>query len=212
MTGRILLFFLALVGIAWAKDAPAPLLLSNHPTSRELAVVANRYIAMGEERAMQELKQACEKARTSHQPHHVDFDLSEQIGWLCRVLYTSTPGQTLRSPGFGSLMLPFNTMPPADWPLYPLTESDGVFFILDQSYTIAGVPEDPVRYLDYCSRSGSFRREALPVPTSAEAERALSTLLASEAWQNIKWKDSGSGFSYELQAASVITYLQRQTR
>lgn len=208
---RLILLFLALGAAALAKDAPASLLLPKYPTSRELAVAANRYIALGEERTVKELKDACEKARRSYPPHHVDFDLSEQIGWLCRLLYTPKPGQALRSAGFGGLILPFNTMPPADWPLMPLAESDGVFFILAQGYMIAGVPEDPVHYLEYCEQSGSFRSEALRVPTPEEAERALSALLDSTAWNQIKWKDSGLGFSYEMHASSVIAYLKKQT-
>jgi hypothetical protein len=208
---RLILIFLTLGVAALAKDAPAALLLPEHPTSRELAVSANRYIALGEERAVLELKEACEKGRKPYQPHHVDFNLSEQIGWLCRLLYTPKPGQTLRAPGFGALMLPFNTMPPADWPLMPLAESKGVFFILAQSYTIAGVPEDPVHYLEYCAQSGSFRREALRVPTPNEAERALSALLASPAWKQIKWQDGGHWFSYTLHESDSVAYLQKQT-
>ncbi len=208
---RLILLFLAIGGVSLAKDAPVTLLLPEHPTSRELAVAANRYIALGEERAVQELKEACEKGRKSYQPHHVDFDLSEQIGWLCRLLYTPKPGQTLRAPGFGSLRLPFNTMPPADWPLMPLAESEGVFFILAQGYMIAGVPEDPVHYVEYCAQSGSFRREALCVPTSDEAKRALSALLASPAWKQIKWQDGGHWFSYTLRESDLVAYLQKQT-
>jgi hypothetical protein len=208
---RLILLFLAIGGISLAKDAPVSLLLSEHPTSRELAVAANRYIALSEERTVKELKDACEKAREAYPPRHVDFVLSEQIGWLCRLLYTSKPGQPLRAPRFGALMLPFNTMRSADWPLMPLAESDGVFFILAQSYTIAGVPEDPVHYLEYCVQSGSFRREALRVPTPNEAERALSALLASPAWKKIKWQDSGSWFSYTLHESDSVAYLQKQT-
>lgn len=191
-----------------AVSSSVALLLPEHPTSRELAVAANHYIALGEERTVQELKAACEKAR---KPYGVDLSLSEQIGWLCQLLYSPRPGQPLRAPGFGALGLPFNTMPSADWPLYPLTESAGVFFILAESYTVAGVPEDAVLYLDYCAQSGSFRRETLHVPTPDEAERALSALLASKAWKQIKWRDSGSWFSYEFQEADRIAYLQKQT-
>lgn len=206
---RILILMLICQGAVFAKEEPVARLLPEHPTSRELAVAANRYIALGEERTVQELKAACEKAR---KPYGVDLRLSEQIGWLCRLLYAPRPGHPLRAPGFGALGLPFNTMPSADWPLYPLTESAGVFFILAESYSLAGVPEDAVRYLDYCAQSGSFRREALHVPTPDEAGRALSALLASKAWKQIKWRDSGSWFSYEFQEADRIAYLQKQTK
>ena len=54
--------------------------------------------------------------------------------------------------------------------------------------------------------------EHVPVPTTAQAVQDLRTLLDSEAWKAIKWKDRGQGFQYELsdQAMCLVTWPGRE--
>ena len=77
---------------------------------------------------------------------------------------------------------------------------------------MGGVPEPPESYLNYCCTEGRFRMEHVPVPTTAQAVQDLRTLLDSEAWKAIKWKDRGQGFQYELSDQPVVAYLCAQAR
>jgi hypothetical protein len=196
-------------GTIAAQGAEPVLPLPKHPKCMELARVANRLISLGEKDTVLELTELADKYR---KPHGVDSQVSEQIGWICRLLYTPAEGRALRRPGFGGLMLPDNTMSREDWPLYPLAESKGVFFVLRQGYMLAGVAEDPVRYLEYCRKDGKFRKEPLPVPSAQEARLALDALLSSEVWLKIRWVDSGSWFSYTMDSADIVRFLTEQTQ
>jgi hypothetical protein len=203
---RLLIPFL-LATACVAKGAPPTLPLPEHPTCADLAHTANRFIGLGEVGTVSELKQLCELSKE----HGITEDrMSEQVGWICRLLFVPAAGQPIREPSFGGLRLPWNTMKDEDWPLYPLVESEGVFFVLAQGYILAGFPEDPQQYLDYCRTNGTFRKQLVQVPTEEEAQRALDRLLSPSAWVKIKWKDSLWNSSDG--EANVIAYLKAQTK
>ena len=111
---------------------------------------------------------------------------------------------------YGALALPFNTMPLASWPFYTVAASGRSFFVLSEGYMLAGLPEDPKRYLVYCGAEGTFRKQRIPVPTSAEAQKDVFALRQSAAWKAIKWKDGGQGFSYAMQEESIWKFIKAQ--
>jgi hypothetical protein len=86
------------------------------------------------------------------------------------------------------------------WPLYPLAEANGVFFILSRSYVLAGGAEDPIDYLRYCRANGMFRRTLLLTPSTPQARQALLLLL-----------DRIRTFSRVEIPAEHLEYLQKQT-
>ncbi|MFA6289707.1 MAG: hypothetical protein WC661_20180 [Opitutaceae bacterium] len=212
----LVLLIIALAGTIAAGAEPQKLPLPPHPTSFDLAEAGNRFIALGEEDAVGALMLLCKDSKNEYGVD-IDSKTREQIGWMCRLLFTPKAGATLRPPGFGGLSLPNNTMNRSDWPFYPLAESDGVFFVLADGYFLAGVAEDPRKYIRYCQSEGKFRSEPLVVPTEETAAKALDALLRSEIWKKIKWTDSkwypgGGGFSYTMNEENIVTYLKRQTR
>ena len=188
--------------------------LPKNPTSVDLARVANQFIAIGEARAVEQLKRLGD---ASGSDLLFESDMREQIGWLCRLIFVPTRSRPNRAPLFGGLSLPWNTMKSADWPFYPLAESKGIFFVLSRGYMLAGVPEDPRHYLDYCQANGRFRSKALKIPTAAQSAEALRALVASQAWLKIEWNDAhwnegGGGFSYEFRETDTVEYLRAQTK
>ncbi|MDP0492232.1 MAG: hypothetical protein Q7Q71_14375 [Verrucomicrobiota bacterium JB023] len=75
------------------------------------------------------------------------------------------------------------SLPKSRWPLDPLAEQDGVFFILNPATILTGVPEPSSQYLAYCQSAGSFRTHKLLVPTPFQESAALQSLISSKRWQ-----------------------------
>ena len=88
--------------------------------------------------------------------------------------------------------------------------SGSTYFVLSEGYMLAGEPENPTKYLDYCRDSGKFRKGAVPIPSRDQALKDLEALRRSEAWRAIKWKDSGPGFSYTFNEEWVWKFIKAQ--
>jgi hypothetical protein len=176
--------------------------------SKMLADAANYYISLGEDRAIKELKALEGRASIGG----VSFDRNPRIGWVCRIIFKGAQGEPLREPGLGGLSLPHLTMPIERWPLYPVADSDGVFFVLDERYRVAGWPERLSDYIDYCHNKGEFRKTYLKVPTQDMATKAFLALKESERWKLIKWKDEAIGIKYTFSEEWVLKYIENQTK
>jgi hypothetical protein len=87
----------ALTGLR-GQAATAPLFPS-HPTCFELAVVANRFIALGEEGTVAALTRQWNSAR---QDMTLEDSTREQIGWVCRLIFSQKAKAVLRRPRFGA--------------------------------------------------------------------------------------------------------------
>jgi hypothetical protein len=175
-------------------------------TAASFADAVNHFVALGEDAAIQELRGLATDTLTDFKR---DFSFNTRIGWMCRVLF-ETKSESLRPPGFGALHLPYNTMPDESWPLYPVALSGSTYFVLSEGYSLAGEPEDPKAYIDYCRRTGVFRKKQVKVPTKAEALRDAAALRHSAAWQSIKWKDSGENWSYTMDEGWTWEFIQKQ--
>jgi len=172
-----------------------------------LAQAANHYIGMGEAEAIKALK-ALEKDHSKA----IDrgFHTNERIGWICRIVFQGTNGKPLRQPMYGGLSLPYLTMPLERWPLYPVAESDGVFFVLSEGYMLAGVAERASDYIAYCSANGDFRKTKVKKPSRNEAVSAFDALKKSNQWTMIKWKDEGPGTKYTMSEEWVLRDIEAQ--
>lgn len=185
---------------------------------QDLARSANALIELGEERACGVLV-----SRVTNFAHTKGFCGDERIGWLCRLIFDPSdkvvPATRAMSPGgpvvrrtprmadgrypvrrplFGGLALPHRSMPITSWPRYPVAVQDGVPFVLAEGYTLAGLPEDPRKYIAHCRKHGRFRTQLYRVPDRATAERALEALFASSRWTAIRWKFVGKGERYTI--------------
>jgi hypothetical protein len=209
---KILTFFFALcweVARSVGGGVSSEVFVPHHPTCFELATTANRFIALGEEGTVAELTRRWNEVRNDSR---VESSTREQIGWVCRLVFTAKPGATLRPPMFGGHDLPFDSFQGSDWPFFPLAESDGVFFLLAEGYVLSGLPEDPLDYLSYCRANGLFRHDKMAIPSEEKAAQALDRFLRSEEWKRIKWQNSGSGFHYDMSATPIIEFLRAQTK
>jgi hypothetical protein len=175
-------------------------------TAASFADAVNHFVALGEDAAVQELRGLATDILTDFKR---GFSFNERIGWMCRVLFKSK-AESLRPPGFGALDLPYHTMPDKSWPLYPVALSGSTYFVLSEGYSIHGVPEDPKAYIDYCRKTGVFRKKPVSVPTKAQALRDAAFLRRSAAWQSIKWKDSGENWKYTMDEGGAWEFIQKQ--
>jgi len=193
-----LLFAITVASIAFAMLAPKPkhhlhLFRSAQFNCTDIARAVNHYVDLGEEATIHEFSSmADDDADLSR-----GFSVNERIGWLCRILF-EPGGGSLRPPMFGGLNLPYNSMHTQNWPLYPVAKSGETYCVLSEGYRLAGHAE-PVRdYLAYCTSNGSFRTKPVKLIDRTTAIRDVAGIRTSKRWRDIKWSDSGVGFSYTI--------------
>ena|ERR1043166_1532690 len=179
-------------------------------TAASFAEAANRFISLGEEAAVQELRGMTLDHSKDFSDHRGEWSVNERIGWMCRVLFEPKTNAFVRPPAFGGLSLPYNTMPFTNWPLYPVVLSGSSYFVLSEGYSLGGVPEDPKEYIDHCRKVGAFRKTKVAIPTRAQAQKDATALRQSKAWTSIKWKDSGQNWSYEMSEEWAWEFIQKQ--
>ncbi len=175
--------------------------------SATLSEASNYYIGFGEDRAIKELK-ALEQGLGESISQN--FDRNERIGWICRIIFKGEQGQPLRQPNYGGLSLPRFTMPLERWPLYPIAESDGVFFVLSQGYTLLGQAERASDYIDYCSTAGEFKKTLLEIPTREHAIEAFDSFKKAERWTMIKWQVERQCSKYTMYESWVLRGIEVQ--
>lgn len=202
----ILWSFLSITGVH-AADTALDLFTKKEFNAATLVQAANHYIGLGEARAVEALM-----ALDGYDPAAMDrgIRMNERIGWVCRIVFQGDEGKPLREPMYGGLSLPYLTMPLERWPLYPVAESDGVFFVLSEGYDLEGVAESARGYIDYCRTTGKFRKSMVPVPTQGEAIKAFDTLKGSDRWKKIKWKDEELGTKYTMHEDTALREIEAQ--
>jgi hypothetical protein len=195
-----------------------PKLLVQSPfNSRDLALAANYFIAMGEEKTAKKITSLASgvgidwaRAWAADNPKPTYFSLNSRLSWMCRILYEPKGDKPLRQPLFGALSLPRHTMPLERWPHYPLALSGETYFVLGDGYRLGGLPEGMVEYLRYCQKEGTFRRKEVVVPSRVQALKDFHDLTQSDRWKAIKWRDSGLGWSYTFPEKAMLWGLRAQ--
>lgn len=152
-------------------------------SSADLARSANKYIAMGEKKAVQSLKKLALETRASKQ----GMQINTRITWICRMIFEAKE-KPIRRPLVGALMIPINGNDAARWPLFPLAKSGETFFVLGQAGFGTGIPEGADKYIEYCQHNGKFRKAPLTIPEQQRAQKDLKKLKDSKRWQEINWK------------------------
>jgi hypothetical protein len=191
---------------ALAVRASESFALPENATCADLAILANRFVDMGRDRAIAELE------KLSDGPNgEGGFGASRQLAdRLCAILFAYGNDSHRRFLTGGFFMLPFLTMRRDDWPYYPLAESDGVFFALADGEVLAGF-RFGLKY-DFDSQGSKivFRKDHLKVPSPQDASLALDRLIGSDVWKKIKWEDSGNGSKYSYSEKGEIAILRGQ--
>jgi hypothetical protein len=70
-----------------------------------------------------------------------------------------------------------------DWPLEPIELVDGVPFHIVCGYQLAGTPEPPAKYVEYCLQTCDWTPTRIKGKSTAEKRAALAKLLASPKWK-----------------------------
>jgi hypothetical protein len=207
MVRFIPLLLIILLGTSPCRAQMPKLFSEKAFTCATLAEAVNHYVTLGEKTALKDL----ESAKLNWDEDFRDgFSRNERVGWVCRVLFQPKKKEPLRGPLYGGHHLPWNSMPLTSWPLYPVASSGSTHFVLSEGYSLAGKPERPKDYLDYCRTKGKFRTESVPTPTKLQALKDLEKLRRSAAWTAIKWKDSGQGFSYMMSEDWCWAFIKAQ--
>jgi hypothetical protein len=174
---------------------------------------ANRLISLGETRSVKLLEELIpripedrdrliEFVETTTRQDMLD---ESKVVYLCRLLYEPKASSVLVAPLFGSPMIGPSYTPKEDWLHLPLVFSEKVPFLLPHAIVGRGnVPWMTARsYLDYCRTNGRFRKEVYAVPTRFEAQQALTSLLSSMRWKQLKWK-KGEELSYKNHLSAQV--------
>lgn len=170
---------------------------------------ANTLIQAGRDPACEQLKQLAQK---QWEDLGQQEKANQNICLLCRLVFADkSSSEFLRAPRLGALEnVPSESMDAQGWPYQPFAITNDVPLSITGGYMGTGVPERAGNYLTYCLSNGVFRTAAFPVPTALSGSNALHQVLSSPAWKALKWKDSGLGWSIELDEDNTKEMLWKQ--
>jgi hypothetical protein len=163
---------------------------------------ANALISAGEQAACDALGRISSPNHARSEPGElIEFEaLNRKICHVCRLLFVPKNAvQPLRPPKLGAPVdLPYESMDPLSWPCLPFVITDGIPLSMNLGYAGSGVPERAQDYLAYCRSNGTFRVETFAQPSPESTSNALSKVFSSVPWRTLRWKDSGLGWSYDI--------------
>jgi hypothetical protein len=99
---------------------------------------------------------------------------------LCRMLFEAKEGKEFRRPLIGGAGFVGKT-DYANWPLEPITIYKGVPILIVTGYILAGVPELPLMYLEYCIETCKWREEKFSPVDQESRRRILSEFIKSNS-------------------------------
>ena len=99
---------------------------------------------------------------------------------LCRMLFEAREGKEFRRPLIGGADFVGNS-DYADWPLEPIALCQGVPILIVTGYILAGVPELPSMYLEYCFETCKWREERFSPVDQESRRRILSEFIKSKS-------------------------------
>ena len=138
--------------------------------------------AVGKDEACKRLRALAAHKRLDALPFEEQNVEVMRVFVVCRMLFTARPGGEFPRAAIGGAGFLGGTSY-KDWPLDPIEVVDGVPFQVAWGYTLAGTPESPSRYVEYCVENCAWSPTAFRPMTQAEKERALARLLASPKWR-----------------------------
>ena len=124
---------------------------------------------MGREEAISVLGECCENE-----------GMQNIVIVLCRMLFEKEGD--MRRPMIGAAAFPGNSNC-ADWPSEPIELVQNIPFLIARGYSLGGLPECAMDYLEYCELQCAWRNEIYVMPSDADLLASLNELLNSEKWQ-----------------------------
>jgi len=189
---RLLCVFVLLVTISLTArgttiDLTTDQLTPDNYNPAKILATADKLIASGKEAAYSSLLKYAEKPIAVHIENRDDY-----AAWLCLLVYDPKPDSGLPTPLFGAPDFPdidHIVLNRIDWPRFPLALNQGVPFLLVSGYDIAGFPEPGSWFIKRCRANGIFHTNIYPIPSHAEAKKALNDLISSQEWKALSWSD-----------------------
>jgi hypothetical protein len=96
---------------------------------------------------------------------------------LCRMLFQAKPNSNFRRAYVGAPFY-FDGRTSKDWPQEPITIVDGVPFLVAESYILAGMPESPIRYVDFCLSDCDWADYRYESQSRKQQQKAMDKLLS----------------------------------
>lgn len=231
---RTIAVLAALTATVVAQKAPSiPILEKQKFGVADFAASANVFIGLGEKEGIKLLESRVTLWGVK------GISTNERIGWLCRVLFEpksptkdkppkkvmspggvvlvggakkGSPAKPIRAPWFGAVSLPYKSMPLSRWPKYPVAVQDDGPFVLAEGLLLAGLPEDPKKYIAHCREHGRFRTTKFAIPNRKTAEAALDAMIGSERWKKIVWSYESKNNRYRISEKWTIDKIREQVR
>jgi hypothetical protein len=139
---------------------------------------------MGRESAISVLRECCEKEENQN-----------RVIILCRMLFESE-GE-MRRPFIGGAAFMGNSTYD-DWPSEPIEIVQNIPFLIVRGYSLGGVPERAIDYLEYCELHCTWRNEIFGMPSEDYLLASLNELLNSEKWQTPLTDEEEEFFRFQI--------------
>lgn len=101
---------------------------------------------------------------------------------LCRMLFdTDVTGEFRRSLIGGAVFAGNSSY--ADWPREPIEIVQDIPFLIARGYTLGGMPERAIDYLEYCDQNCVWKEDNYRIPSESDLLVSVEELLNSDKWQ-----------------------------
>lgn len=107
----------------------------------------------------------------------------DQIIIITRMLFQAKTDSLLRRPYIGGAYF-FGGTDYKNWLNEPIEIVDGIPFLITQGYSLGGVPETSLSYLNYCFEHGEWSSTKYCIKSNEALKNALNTFLSSNKWKS----------------------------
>lgn len=107
----------------------------------------------------------------------------DQIIIITRMLFQAKTDSLLRRPYIGGASF-FGGTDYKNWSTEPIVIVEGVPFLITRGYSLGGVPETSLSYLNYCFKNGEWTSVTYSIKSDEVLKNALYTFLSSNKWKS----------------------------
>ncbi|HOZ29424.1 MAG TPA: hypothetical protein PLL66_00755 [Bacteroidales bacterium] len=111
------------------------------------------------------------------------YQFEDQIIILTRMLFVSKNNSVLRRPYLGAAFF-FCGTDYDDWITEPIEIIKGIPFLIIGGYSLGGLPESSIKYLEYCIENGKWTENIYSTKSETELKEALDIFLNDNRWNN----------------------------
>ncbi|MDD3741713.1 MAG: hypothetical protein PHH30_10760 [Bacteroidales bacterium] len=109
------------------------------------------------------------------------YQYEDQIIILTRMLFQSKNDSVLRRPYLGAAFF-FSDTDYNEWPTEPIEIINNIPFLILGGYSLGGLSEPSLNYLEYCIENGEWTENIYSVKTEEELQAGLNVLLNDKKW------------------------------